>query len=588
MNNLHARRTGLLLAVMMVMSLLSGCGLLKHIEGGAGGTAELPKRKNYQGDGYIDMVPFPEMEYTRPDGDAILKRMDDLIQALETRRDCKSDNARTLNALDAVYGDQYTFMTMQTLAEIHSDLDQTDKSWLEEVRYCDDLSIELSQKYRELMYACAASAQHDPIEAYLGEGSLDGYEGSYSYPEKLVELQRRESALESDYYEQYADFVLVYEGEEYEAQDFLNAAYAGDIDLAPEAAADYYYGALNDVLAPIYVELVQVRQAVAAESGYDSYIEYAYDNNGRDYTPADTEDYVAAIRSELVPLYEAAVENGTYSDAIDTMRAKANRCLDLVARAADAMGGYQREAMEYMLAYDLCDVEKSSRKYAGSYEIYLEDYESPFVLVNSEGYIEDALTIAHEFGHFTDDFVNYGVGKSIDLNETISQGMEYLTLFYLDDEDVAGELADYKLIDALRLYAEQGSYNAFEEAVYAENPDTLTVERVNEISLQVSRDFGLIGGWNDDYYAKSWVDISHFFEQPFYVISYCASDSAAFQLYEMEQDEKGLGVDTLNDFIDIATEEEFLDVCADCGFTDPLSAETIRGIAETIRDHFGL
>ena len=588
MNNLHARRTGLLLAVMMVMSLLSGCGLLKHIEGGAGGTAELPKRKNYQGDGYIDMVPFPEMEYTRPDGDAILKRMDDLIQALETRRDRKSDNARTLGALDAVYGDQYTFMTMQTLAEIHSDLDQTDKSWLEEVRYCDDLSIELSQKYRELMYACAASAQHDPIEAYLGEGSLDGYEGSYSYPEKLVELQRRESALESDYYEQYADFVLVYEGEEYEAQDFLNAAYAGDIDLAPEAAADYYYGALNDVLAPIYVELVQVRQAVAAESGYDSYIEYAYDNNGRDYTPADTEDYVAAIRSELVPLYEAAVENGTYSDAIDTMRAKANRCLNLVARAADAMGGYQRDAMEYMLAYDLCDVEKSSRKYAGSYEIYLEDYESPFVLVNSEGYIEDALTIAHEFGHFTDDFVNYGVGKSIDLNETISQGMEYLTLFYLDDEDVAGELADYKLIDALRLYAEQGSYNAFEEAVYAENPDTLTVERVNEISLQVSRDFGLIGGWNDDYYAKSWVDISHFFEQPFYVISYCASDSAAFQLYEMEQDEKGLGVDTLNDFIDIATEEEFLDVCADCGFTDPLSAETIRGIAETIRDHFGL
>ena len=588
MNNLHARRTGLLLAVMMVMSLFSGCGLLKHIEGGAGGTAELPKRKNYQGDGYIDMVPFPEMEYTRPDGDAILKRMDDLIQALETRRDRKSDNARTLGALDAVYGDQYTFMTMQTLAEIHSDLDQTDKSWLEEVRYCDDLSIELSQKYRELMYACAASAQHDPIEAYLGEGSLDGYEGSYSYPEKLVELQRRESALESDYYEQYADFVLVYEGEEYEAQDFLNAAYAGDIDLAPEAAADYYYGALNDVLAPIYVELVQVRQAVAAESGYDSYIEYAYDNNGRDYTPADTEDYVAAIRSELVPLYEAAVENGTYSDAIDTMRAKANRCLNLVARAADAMGGYQRDAMEYMLAYDLCDVEKSSRKYAGSYEIYLEDYESPFVLVNSEGYIEDALTIAHEFGHFTDDFVNYGVGKSIDLNETISQGMEYLTLFYLDDEDVAGELADYKLIDALRLYAEQGSYNAFEEAVYAENPDTLTVERVNEISLQVSRDFGLIGGWNDDYYAKSWVDISHFFEQPFYVISYCASDSAAFQLYEMEQDEKGLGVDTLNDFIDIATEEEFLDVCADCGFTDPLSAETIRGIAETIRDHFGL
>jgi hypothetical protein len=56
----------------------------------------------------------------------------------------------------------------------------------------------------------------------------------------------------------------------------------------------------------------------------------------------------------------------------------------------------------------------------------------------------------------------------------------------------------------------------------------------------------------------------------------------------MEAETAGLGVDTLQDYIDIATEEGFLDLAADCGFTDPISAETIRGIAETIRDHFGL
>ena len=252
------------------------------------------------------------------------------------------------------------------------------------------------------------------------------------------------------------------------------------------------------------------------------------------------------------------------------------------------MGGYQQETMTYMLAYELVDVTKSAKKYPGSYEIYLEDYESPFVFVNSTGYEEDVLTIAHEFGHFTDDYVNYGIGKSTDINEVISQGMEYLTLFYLQDADVAAALTDYKLMDALRLYVEQGSFNAFEERAYALAEDEITVENLNRISLEVSEEFGLTGGWSDNYHAKSWVDITHFFEQPFYVISYCVSDSAAFQLYEMEAESKGLGVDTLNDYIDIALEEDFLDLAKDCGMTDPISAETIRGIADTIKDHFAL
>lgn len=586
MTRSRARRTGLLLAALMLLSLLSGCGVLQELL--ASNEDGLPQRMNYQGTEPIDMVPFSRMQYTRPDADALLREMDELIDALQTRTDKKDDVKQTREALDEIYAGQYTFLTMQTLAEIRYDLDQTDKQWVAEVRYCDEAAIELQQKYHELLYACAASEQRDQIDAYLGEGSLDGYEGDYSYPEALVKLQREEASLISDYHEAAADYVLAYDGAEYTAQAFLDAAYDGEIDLEPADAVDYYYDGINAVLAPIYVQLVQVRQAIAAESGYDSYIELAYDTNGRDYTADDAAEYTDAIRSELVPVYERAMREGIVRGALRTPYIKPRRSLALVEQAANAMGGYQQEAMEYLLAYDLYDVDSSDRKYDGSYEVYLEDFESPFVLVNSECYLEDVLTIAHEFGHFTDDFVNYGISKSIDVNEVISQGMEYLTLFYLDDADLAEALTDYKLVDALRLYAEQGSYNAFEEAVYAEDPDTLTVDRVNEISLQVSEAFGISTSWHENYLAKSWVDISHFFEQPFYVISYCVSDSAAFQLYEMEQETPGLGVDTLNDYIDIATEEDFLDLAADCGLTDPLSPKTVKGIAETIREHFGL
>ena len=582
---LRARAAALALAVLMLLSLLSGCGTLSLSRSGDGA---LPERMNYQGTAPIDMVRFSEMEYTRPDGDAMIKHMDDLIAALKTRTDDEDDVNATLDEIDVIYREEYTFLTQRTLASIRSDIDQTDKHWLEEVRYCDDLSIELDQKYDELLYACAASAQRKALEDSFGEGSFDGYEGEYTYPEALVQLLRRESELESQYYEAHADLSVHYNGRDYDANSFLDAAYAGEIDLEPYAAVDYYYNMANGTLAPIYVELVKVRRQIAEEFGYDRYIDYAYDDNGRDYTPDDVAEYMDAIVTELVPLYKRMVDSGVYDEANSTPSLKPRKSLEMVRAAAEAMGGYQQESMDFMLAYELYDVESSPKKYNGSYEMYLEDYESPFVLVNTTGYAEDVLTIAHEFGHFTDDFENYGVGKSTDINEVISQGMEYLTLFYLRKGPVADALTDFKLMDALRLYAEQGSYNAFEERVYALSDEELTVENVNRIALEVSEQFGLTGGWSDAFYAESWVDISHFFEQPFYVISYCVSDSAAFQLYEMELETKGLGVDTLNDYIDIATEEEFLALAADCGFTDPISAETVRGIAETIRDHFGL
>ena len=596
MTRLRNRRISLLLAVLMLLTVFSGCvpeGKVTVSPPPSGSTAELvngekPVRMNYQGDAPIDMVAFSEMEYVRPNGDVLIADMDALIAALKTRTDSDEDVQATYDDLDKLYADQYTFITMKTLASIRSDLDQSDKTWLAELRYCDNLSLQISQKNEEVMYACAGSKQHDEIEDYLGRGSLDGYEGEYTYPEALMRLQQQESELESQYYETYADLTVTYDGREYTADELIDAAYADEIDLAPEAAVDLYYDAANAALAPYYVELLKVRHQIAAEYGYDNYIEFAYDSNYRDYTPEDVAEYTAAIASDLVPLYKRAVDKGIYDAANDTATLEPRESLKLVQAAANAMGGYQQETMTYMLAYELVDVTKSAKKYPGSYEIYLEDYESPFVFVNSTGYEEDVLTIAHEFGHFTDDYVNYGIGKSTDINEVISQGMEYLTLFYLQDADVAAALTDYKLMDALRLYVEQGSFNAFEERAYALAEDEITVENLNRISLEVSEEFGLTGGWSDNYHAKSWVDITHFFEQPFYVISYCVSDSAAFQLYEMEAESKGLGVDTLNDYIDIALEEDFLDLAKDCGMTDPISAETIRGIADTIKDHFAL
>lgn len=571
---MHLRRATrgicLLLAVLL-LSLMGGCA--------PEADSALPQRAAYWSEGYIDMVPFSEMEYTRPDLDAFTAQADDLIAKLQAGDISLFAVTRALNQIETAY---YTYNTMATLAQIRHDIDMTDAYYREENAYCSDGGIEVQQKMDALYAACAASSLAPELEDYFGEDFLDGYDEEYTYPEEYVALQRRENALLIAYYDLTADMQVSYGGTDYTLNELYQAATDGRLgELTPAAAVDLYYDTFNVSVGSIYVELVKVRQQMAALYGYDSYADMAYDFNGRDYTRADVQDYTDAIAERLVPLYRRAGTSGLL-DTVQTAALKPRKALYAVEQAANAMGGAAQEAMEYLLAYDLYDITGSNTKYNGSYESYLEDYESPFLLVNSVGYSEDTLTIAHEFGHFLDDFVNYGMYKSTDVNETISQGMEYLTLCYLQDDALREELTRYKLLDTLTLYAEQGSYNAFEEQVYALPAEQVTLENINAISLQTARDYGLSGVWSDTYYAKSWIDITHFFDSPLYVISYCVSDSAAVQLYERELAEPGEGLAAFYEYVDNAPNEHFADLAAVCELEDPLSAAQIGVLAETI------
>lgn len=564
----------LLLTAVMLLALLGGCAQEESVE--------LPLRDAYWSDGYIDMVAFDQMEYVRPDLDAFTEQVDELIDRLKAGDISSLWAKRALSEIDEAY---FTYNTMATLAQIRHDIDMTDAYYRDEYTYCSNGGVEIQQKLEELYAACAASPLASDLDDYYGAGFLDGYDEEYVYPEEYVALQHQENELLVDYYDLTADMTLSYDGADYTLHELYFAADAGELDgLTPESAVDLYYDVFNERVGEIYVELVKVRQQMAALYGYDSYVEMAYALNGREYTSNDAQAYAAAIRERLVPLYRRAGTSGLLDRAEDTAALKPRKALRAVEQAADAMGGAAQEAMEYLVAYSLYDIDGSNTKYNGSYEVYLEDYESPFMLVNSIGYSEDVLTIAHEFGHFVDDFVNYGMYKSTDVNETISQAMEYLTLCYLQDDALREALTQYKLVDTLRLYAEQASYNAFEEQVYALPADQVTLETINAISLQTSRDYGLIGSWSDDYYAKSWIDVSHFFDSPLYIISYCVSDSVAVQMYERELAEPGEGLAAFYDYVDQAPDETFADLAALCELEDPLSAAQITALAATIEE----
>ena len=208
------------------------------------------------------------------------------------------------------------------------------------------------------------------------------------------------------------------------------------------------------------------------------------------------------------------------------------------------MGGTVLDAFRLMERGELYDISYSENKYNSSFEVYLTSYGEPFLFMNPELTSYDSLTIAHEFGHFCNDYASFGSTVGMDVAEFFSQGMEYLSLCYGDG--VRG-LAQAKLADSLCVYVEQGCYALFEQEMYRLTGDRLSPEGLRELYEEIALSFGFDSVAFD---AGEFVTIPHFFTNPMYIISYVVSNDAAMQLYTLEQESSGAGLSRLESHLD--------------------------------------
>ena len=143
----------------------------------------------------------------------------------------------------------------------------------------------------------------------------------------------------------------------------------------------------------------------------------------------------------------------------------------------------------------------------------------------------------------------------------------------------------FSFIDSLVLGMKVTMHSAsFYEEEEEEPEEELTVENLNAISLQTAKDYGYFEEGAEDYYAMSWIDITHFFEQPWYVISYCVSNDAAFQIYQAELAEAGAGL-ALYEAILPRESDGFLDTIEEQGgMESPFATGRMESTAALIRE----
>ena len=456
--------------------------------------------------GLHGVVEFSQMEYVRPD-------LDQAALACQTAMDAAAAAESVDGVLEAVW-DYYevynTFNTNYNLAYIHYHADLEDFYWRTEQEYCAENAPQLEMYLEDLYGALAESPLRPELEMeYFGEGFFEAYEGEGWYDETLLELLEREQELVSEYY-----------------------AHSAQVEMG--TYTEEYFDEYALPMAQLLAQLVELRQQIAGYVGYDSYVDFAWDYTYyRDYTPEQAEAYLEEIQRELVPIYRRA--NGQDVWAAGTEGCTEDGVFGYLKDTTKAMGGITWEAFRLLDQGELYDISASPKKSGLSFEVFLTDYYEPYIFLSGTGTAYDRLTFAHEFGHFANDYASVGTAAGMDVMETFSQGMEYLSLVY------GGAEADFvrmKLADSLSVYTEQAAYAAFEQELYRMSPEELTAENLLDRYEAICRDYGFDSlEWD----PRDLITVPHFYSNPLYIISYVVSNDAAMQLYQMELEAPGTG-----------------------------------------------
>ncbi len=585
-----------ILALALALVLLGGCSLPGggsfggDLSGSFGDLlSDITNRASQEHN--PDGVMFADMHYARPDTEKLAADIAAVEQALEDGQKLKTVE----DLLDKCMDDYDEFSTMYSLANIYNCKDLRDEYYAGEYEWISTESAEIYRLFDEMYYACAGSSLGKALEDdYFWDGFCEEYadpNDSY-YNDETVALMQRESELVSRYREIVADPTVMYDGEERSFNELIE-----ELGNAEDLASYYrylavlmsYYQKYNEPLAEVYIDLMRVRTEMAEKMGFSSCEEMEYVFCfGRDYTPEDAAVFISGVKTSLVPLYTWANDNGlVYGSGYSSLSSEA--LYAGMQAVANNIGYDCPEAFGFMSRYGLYDIEPSAFKADTSFQIYLSNYDAPFIFLKPKGTSEDLLTFVHEFGHYTDAYVNFDANETIDVAEIFSQALEFLSLYHMDgvlDAREIEKLRDGKMADALDTYIQQSAFAEFESRAHALGPDELTAEKLNELALQSAQDFGFCTPGFEQYYQYYWMDITHFFEYPFYVISYPVSLSVAMQIYDLERQQEGLGMAKYFEILP-RDYETFMDTIVNGGLESPFAEGVVSSLARLIADTLG-
>ena len=316
----------------------------------------------------------------------------------------------------------------------------------------------------------------------------------------------------------------------------------------------------KDELNKLFTSLVQKRNQVALNAGFNNYRDFRFKELGRfDCTKNDCFQFHNAVAQTVLPLVNEIYEKKKKKLGVDSLRPwdidaepegtsplnpfkTGDELLQKTLHCLDEVSPFFADCLRQMQKMHRLDLESRKGKAPGGYNCPLAETGAPFIFMNAAGQMADVTTIIHEGGHAVHSFLTHPLQLTafkeypMEIAEVASMSMELFSMDYWDaffgNKDELRRAKEYQLERVIAIFPWIATIDKFQHWIY-ENPlhtegqrASAWMEILNEFSSPVIDFSGL-----DEYRRYGWQRQLHLYEVPFYYIEYGIAQLGAIGLW---------------------------------------------------------
>ncbi|MBS1626035.1 MAG: M3 family oligoendopeptidase [Bacteroidetes bacterium] len=554
------------------------------------------------------MKKFSEIEYRRPD----LEKVQTEFQGLLRQFDKAADAQEQENVINKINDLKAEFQTAGSIATVRNSIDTSNVFYETEQEFFDNTE----PIFRDLNIQFYKSLNNSPFKAQLekkfGKQIFDIAATSVrSFGPAVISDMQEENRLGTEYSKLVATAELEFRGEKYNLAGVEPFEQSTDRETRREAATTKYkWWAENaDEFDTIYDKLVKTRTKIAHKLGYKNFVELGYDRMLRtDYKAEDVVKFRKQVLDHVVPLSNELRERQRRRLGLDKLKYY-DIPLNFLSGNATPKGSPEwivengkkmyselspetKEFFDFMMDYDLMDLNNKKNKQAGGYCTHFSQYKAPFIFSNFNGTSHDIDVLTHEAGHAfqcyqsRNNSIEEYLWPTYEACEIHSMSMEFfawpwMDLFFKQDT----EKYKFSHLSSAMLFLPYGvAVDEFQHVVY-ENPD-LTPKQRDEVWRDIDRKYRPYVDYDGNAYLEGgglWKRQGHIFRSPFYYIDYCLAQICALQFWSRAQKgDKTAWPDYLT-LCKAGGSKSFLDLVKLANLNNPFEPSTVQPVITEVR-----
>ena len=509
------------------------------------------------------MEKFADLAYVRPDMEAVMARVKADMEGLKSAASYEEFKNAYMDYVQA----DIELTTAQQIAHIRNTINMLDEYYAAEKAFFNAQMPKYEILIKEMGSVILNSPYKKEFEEEFGSIVIRNLEAKQLLAsEAVVDDMVKEADLANLYSKTVAAATVDFRGESCSTYGLLK--YMQSTDRETRKAAFEAWAALYESIAPkideIYSELVSLRAEMAKKLGFDSFIPMGYLKRRRyDYTAEDLKVFRKQVREVIVPACEKLFDRQRqalgidklhyYDESISSPEGNPTPIGDRDYMVGKAQEMYRElspesgEFFDFMVQYDLFDLETKKGKRVGGYCTSLPLYHAPFIFSNFNGTDADVNVLTHEAGHAFAGFTAAKFQKTPELchstseiNEIHSMSMELWTYPWMESffGDKAEQYRKDHLADALMKIPYMVCVDEYQHKVY-EKPEMTAMER-RAVWSELEKIYMPWRDYDGNEFLEQggfWMQKQHIFLYPFYYVDYAMAQIGAFEFYtKMKED----------------------------------------------------